>query len=445
MGQHLTRALLVRLLSGVPGVEHGELDRAAYHALTCKACWQTVAETARELRDRGVAMKPGPVFQALIELTGLERSGPVEALKAKGRWLWLQSRGLGERTTELRSNPALRTWELMLVLMEEADRLSRADPGVVEDVITFALRAAELLPAGLPALANDCRADLWASRGNAKRLLGDWKGAAGAFKLAESLREEGSGDPLQAARITGLEASLEIDLGRTEAGLKLLEKARILYEESRDWTNVAKVAIQHANALRELRPGEAIRVAGEALRLLPEDEWRLRMLARGIVIEATAEDGRPDEALLLLQTSRRMFAQFREPTMDLRVKYLEARILHSRGEASAAERFYKNIIASYEELELYKDVFLNRLYLFGFYLSLGKVDQALHLCTESIALLRQVPVHAQMRAVWSELKARHQARTIDGEQLYRVRDYLVQHWRVPAPKLPFEPACVPAG
>lgn len=68
---------------------------------------------------------------------------------------------------------------------------------------------------------NDFRAGALAALGNAKRLASDFSGAGEAFREARSALQEGTGDPLEEARLISLEASLLNDLGefRTGGGL----------------------------------------------------------------------------------------------------------------------------------------------------------------------------------------------------------------------------------
>jgi tetratricopeptide (TPR) repeat protein len=392
-----------------------------------------------DLGDRGALVRPGDQGCGLVlELIEREERRFVDSLSARAWWASLKGWSPDERLAAIQTLQPFQTRVMFDTILAEAASIGPADPDAGEETARFALAIVEVLrpeETG-PELQNDLRAEAWAVLGNCRRIVADWQGAANALSTARSLLDNGTADPLAEARLLSIEASLAVDTGRIDRASHLLDRARRIYAEVEDWPAVAKVAVQQANALRETAPDEAYRIAGEALRLSSGDR-RLEMLARSIRTEALLERGATREALRNHAECRELYNQFPEPRIQLRVRFIEARLLEALDCPHEAEKLYEEVAESFHKAELHRDMFMTRLHLFGFHLSQGAVHRAAEVCRESLAAMESAgPVHAQMRQVWADLLQHIEHRRVDVELLRSVREYMARHWLVPAPRPP---------
>jgi tetratricopeptide (TPR) repeat protein len=123
--------------------------------------------------------------------------------------------------------------------------------------------------------------------------------------------------------------------------------------------------------------------------------------------------------------------------MRIRGTFTGARLLDALGFSQKAERLLEEVVDRDIEHELYKDAFLDLLYLYGHHAKAGDLDKAAHVCRRALTDASLAAIaHDQLRTLWEQLldSTRHQA--ISQELLRDLRQYLGAHWKHPADKPP---------
>jgi tetratricopeptide (TPR) repeat protein len=429
--KHLGREEVVRVFAG--SAFHGEEEHAARHLVGCDACSALAAEVIAELAARQ-ALAPGKKsVRVLADLLKEKEETLIRSLQAKA---WVEAvRALpeAEQARAVREWKDLRSRSFLEAVIEEAAAKAIQDPEEGEDLARFGLTVADALEENQvgPRALGDLRSELWAAIANARRLSADWPGSSTAIQEARLSLATGTGD---------LHAEARLDLGRREPAVSLLKQARGIYVKLGDQQLVARTLLKVANTLTDVDPQQAYEVAGEALGLLDRDEAKLIMMARSIRIECLIELGEIRQALFAFQAIRSRYVQFSEDRIQLRVLFIEARLLEVFGKTREAERRYEQVIRGFWNLRLYKDSLLDRLYLFAFHVNRGALVKAERVCKAGLKQLASIDAHPQMKSVWTELLTSLQTGALDAQALHAVRSYMVLHWRVPAEHSPLAPS-----
>jgi len=188
------------------------------------------------------------------------------------------------------------------------------------------------------ALHFDLRARVWAELGNAYRVNEWFQEAEEALETARSLYEQGTGDPLLAARIDDLEASLRKDQRRLGEASRLLGRVYRAYMKIGE-RHLAGRAMMSRGIILEIdkKPQEAIRCHRKAIALMDARDPQLVAAAHHCLLNALVGAASYAEAgkLLLASDLRRKFAG--DPLNLLRLRWVEAKILAGRGRLQDAE------------------------------------------------------------------------------------------------------------
>jgi len=438
--KHLGREELVRVFAGT--AFQGEEEHAARHLVGCSPCSGLAAEVVAELAARQ-ALAPGKSsVRVLADLLREKEEMFVRSLQAKAWVAAVRVLPEAEQARAVRDWKDLRSRSFLEAVIEEATARVIQDPEEGEDLARFGLTIAGVLEGNQlgSRVLGDLRSELWVAIANARRLSADWQGSSTAFQEARVSLATGTGDLHAQARLLSVEASLLTDLGRRDPAISLLKQARSIYVQLGDQQLVARTLLQVANTLRDVDPQQAYEVAGEALGLLNHDEARLVMMAQSIRIECLIELGEARQALFGFQAARSLYAQFPEAGIQLRVLFMEARLLEAFGKLREAEKLFERVVRGFWEARLYKDSLVDRLYLFAFHFNRGALAKAERVCKAGLKQLATVDAHPQMKSVWTELLASLQAGALDAQALHAVRSYMTLHWRVPAEHSPLAPS-----
>ncbi len=123
--------------------------------------------------------------------------------------------------------------------------------------------------------------------------------------------------------------------------------------------------------------------------------------------------------------------------MQIRGRFTGARLLDALGFEPQAERLFNEVVDGDIEQELYKDAFLDLLYLYGRHMKAGDVEKAARVCRRALtdSVLAEI-AHEQLRTLWSQLLEVAQHREIGEDVLREIRQYLSVFWKRPAGKPP---------
>lgn len=437
MERHLTDRALIRLFT--EEATPPEVDAAVAHLSDCRLCWGLAAKAMAQVKRDGRLVRPPDLRGAVLSLLEERERRSVERLRARGWWAELKELSPARQRDRIRSVASLQTLEFFEVVLEESERLGRADPHRGEQQALVAQMLAELLATRRypEPLTRDLQVEALAVVANCRRLAADWRGAHSAIAEAGGHLKRGPGNPFSKARLLSIYASLCSDTGQLEKALSLLARAASLYRAAGDTEGLARVAVKEASTLfAGGRADEAMARAEEALTLAIDG--RLEMLTRSIITESLIVLDRPSEALRSFTATRPLYEQF--PDVHLRVAYLEARLLDALGCAREAEKLYRDVVAGNLEAEQYKEGFITMLTFFESLYKRGALEKAAGVCEDALEMFERTGAagHAQVAQLWRDLLALVRSRALTEAHLSSARHYLVRHWGAPAARAPLE-------
>jgi tetratricopeptide (TPR) repeat protein len=179
-----------------------------------------------------------------------------------------------------------------------------------------------------------------ACRGNALRATGDLKAAEQPLRFARQVLEtDGNGDPLVAAEIASLTASLRFDQRRFHEAEALLADAFTTYESLGQIKEAASILISQGLLFAEQgKSKKAIRVTLAAAQSLdPERDARLYLATQFNLALFLEDFGEYERALRLLEEQRPLFERFQDPWTMLRYRWSLGTIRRGLGKLEEAE------------------------------------------------------------------------------------------------------------
>ncbi|HEX7183824.1 MAG TPA: hypothetical protein VF756_18490 [Thermoanaerobaculia bacterium] len=239
-----------------------------------------------------------------------------ERLRGIGLWHILEKHNPDRQLALVRADPRMHNWGLYDRLLEKCRETGFRAPAYAVRIAELALAVVETLdPAkhGKERIA-DFRAAALAALGNARRLASDFAGAESALDAAKEELSRGTVDPLEKAGLLSLRASLHKDLGEFERAEDILDRATAIYRSLKDAHLEGRTLLQQADTIGYTNPERAIKLAQDGLALIdPLREPRLEWCGRHTLALFLNDAGKPREALAMLETSRPLYAQFRDP------------------------------------------------------------------------------------------------------------------------------------
>jgi tetratricopeptide (TPR) repeat protein len=200
----------------------------------------------------------------------------------------------------------------------------------------------------------DLRARVWAELGNAYRVNELFEQAEEALEKARSLAGQGTGDPMLAARIDDLEASLRKAQRRLDEAIRLHDRAFRAYMKIGERHLAGRTLLKKGISLElQQHPDEAIRTLKKALTLIDAGrDPKLHASAHHSALKTLVDAERYAEAgkLLLVSDLRRKFAD--DPLNLLRLRWIEAKILIGRERFGDAEIVLSEVRAGFLEHKL---------------------------------------------------------------------------------------------
>jgi tetratricopeptide (TPR) repeat protein len=376
--RHLTKETARRLAkAGLPPEERNEAVR---HLLTrcpqCARMTQNLVAGVREdldsILDRLEARQ-----QEIKE--GIQQ----ERLLAAHQWASLQNHSQAQRLALIDADPQMHTWGLYDAILEAARQAAVKKTGQAIEVADLALAVATSLDEGLygEALIADYQAAAMAVRGNCKRVAKDFEGARADLETAWELLKKGTGDPLARADILRLRGSWNTDLGFCKEAEEIFARAINLYRRVANDSMVGLTMISQARAIDSHDPQRALLVLQEASGYIDpiKDPWA-ELCRRHNLGWCLNESGRPLEAERVLQDSRGLYREFRDPKIELQFQWLEGRIHQSLGNTQKAEEIFERTAADFLERGLPLECLLCSLDLARVLFVQGDRTRALQIC-----------------------------------------------------------------
>lgn len=256
---------------------------------------------------------------------------------------------------------------------------------------SLAVSLAERMEAQEPAERADLQARAWAELGNARRVTGDLAGAEADLGRALHRADQGTGDPALLVQIMDLTASLFVDQRRFAEAFRLLDGVEQSHRAAGDLHAAGRALVSKGTAAGlALCPEEAVRLLGEALRLLDghRDPDLVYMTIHNLLM-FLVDVGRPDEAARLFDQSRGLYALYTGRLDRLHACWLEGRIAAARGEDAAAEGVFRELRTAFADADLPYDAALASLELAAILLRAGRTFEIRELIDETLAIFQE--------------------------------------------------------
>jgi tetratricopeptide (TPR) repeat protein len=433
---HLELEAMRRILSGEG--DACEAEKAAKHLVACERCRAQAGTLIAELRAVRPGLRGAGPLRLVFDLIDQERQWGVEELAAIALRAELQTmpspKSQKDRVKMAKGYHTLAFFQLVMGELREASSWMEA-----ELLASFALASVDGMSLRNLARVSACdlKAKVWTEVANTRRKAAEGKRAHQALADAEKYRKQGTGDRHLEASLLSITASTLADEGQLAKALESLERCAAIYESLSEWALLARTLVQRANILEPIEAAKGLEALDRAVPLIPANDSYLTLLAELLRVECLLEVGKPDEALHAFRRCFPLLIGNPRVRMRIRGQFTCACLLEAIGHRPQAERLFDEVIGRDIEHELYKDAFLDLLYLYGHHVKAGNLEKATRVCQRALTDPSLVEAsHDQLRDLWSNLleAARHQA--VSPDRLKDLRQYLSTHWKHPAPTPP---------
>jgi tetratricopeptide (TPR) repeat protein len=429
---HLGQDAMRRILGGEG--RSREAEAAAEHLVSCDRCRALAGTLLEELRAERPGLRGEGPLQLVFDVVDREHQWGVESLAAIAEWAELRHlpsrRGQRDRVRMTKACHTLAFFHLLLAELREESSWEEA-----EFIAALALLSVEAMSRNqlAPNSYCDLQAEVWTAVANARRRAAEWKRAHQALANAERLLKEGTGDRHLEAGLLSITGSTLADEGQITQALDALERCRAIYEDLSEWALLARTLVKIANIFQPTEPAKGLVALDRAVPLIPAEDSYLKLLAELIRVECLIEVRKPSEALRVFQRCSPLLIATPTTRMRIRGRFTCARLLDALGYKPQAERLFDEVVDRDIEHELYKDAFLDLLYLYGHHVKAGDLEKAVRVCRRALTdpALSAI-AHEQLHTLWTQLLEAAQRQAISQELLRELRQYLSVHWKHPA-------------
>lgn len=331
---------------------------ALLHLLACAAC-------ERELRSRHPVAGPALLLDVFgrkslpkssagapgsarvqLRIEAIRRS-VAELEDAERLWSRVAAESPEHRSLRVRNVSSYWTLGMAVVLLEKCRSRWGDAPRVAEAVAADALAVLELCDRHHDRLrVNDITARAHGYRGNCLRIVNQFDQASEHLLQASQHLEDGTGDHIEKAELLGFESSLLRDQRRLPEAMRILADAGRIHRMTENVDGEARVALQEALLLREMRqPARGVTILRRLLARDSVEEIARDNYYRAIhnLVLLLAESGRVAEARLYLPRLRRLTGRQGSRFDRIRGQWLEATVHDRSGEVDAAELGYRQV------------------------------------------------------------------------------------------------------
>jgi tetratricopeptide (TPR) repeat protein len=275
----------------------------------------------------------------------------IQLKRGAAQWARLAPLSPGRRLALLRDDLSMHHWGLLRHALDACTQAAKMNPVEAVDIAHFAVAVAATLDAGVygEAELHDFEARALTALANAKRAAADFEGAAEAFVAAWRHVATGTDDPYERANVLCHEALLLRDLGQFESAAGLLDQAYLLYEQAGDTPLCGRVLIQQASSIGFVDPLQGVALARRGLAMLDtvNGDPYLELSARNVLAHFLNDAGYPEEARLLQEKHRALYAKFPGVAVQSRMHWLDGLIARNLGDFPTAERKFRELRAAF--------------------------------------------------------------------------------------------------
>ena len=257
------------------------------------------------------------------------------------------------------------------------------------ELAALAIEIANVLPESEfgKRLLGDLQARAWGHLANAKRVASDYPGADAALARAKESLRQGTGDPLEKARVLSFEASLRITQHKLEEAEELLVYVQRVYRRLGDIQQLGRTLVKMAHVLLlKGKLDKAIAGLFEAVKLIDHQrEPDLWETAIHNLADAYSLAGRFMEARALLTRNRDLFVS---PAAQAHYLGIKARVDLGLGQFEAAEGGFRQACERFLELGRPHKAAYIALELAQAYLDRGRTEDLEALTTELLPVFQ---------------------------------------------------------
>lgn len=342
------------------------------------------------------------VFRSVVE-----EKNEIDNQRATADVLLAEISGLASNQQKLliRNSARYQVWGLAEALLRNARQGWTEDPCRSQQLAELAVEVAEQLNvSGFRArLLNDLKAEGWSYVGNCRRIRSHYQEASEAFRTAERLLAQGSGDRLERAQLLDFEASLLIDRGDFHRAEHVLTEAIEEYRLAADRHLEGRALLKKAKLLRDSGLIEqTIPVLQRAANLVDVGrEPALDFSMKRNLFLYLLEAGRVEEAQKLLPEVRELTREFGGRLERLRLLWTEGLLCKALGQLDLAREVLVQVREGFVAAEIGNDVALVSLDLALVHLEAGNTVEVRSLAVESVPLFASRGVHREVVMAWS--------------------------------------------
>ncbi len=344
---------------------------------------------------------PGPYRKVLDRSRARLREVELRVLReerdARQDLVDLLGRAPEERRSLIAADERLRTYSLARWAAEQSRSTVLHDPTLALELAAAGREIAGRLDPRTygGSHVRDLQAYAEAVFGNALRVTGDLRGAAGAFALAREYLELGGGDPSEALEVDDLESSLcrslrdfrralelservvegNLELGQTDSAARALQKRSIILQE-----------------MGELEEAIDVLRTAAALAVDSSDDSLVFRIHHGLAICLARADRIP-EARGLLEQNRDLYRFLSSPKVDGCRLWLEGLIALGGDDLPAAAEALSRSRALFEEHGFPYDTAQVSLDLAAALAGLGRAAEVRELAAATYAFMESREVH----------------------------------------------------
>jgi len=430
---HLGAGALRRILGGTACTR--ETESAVEHVISCERCRALAGTLSDELRGGRSGIRSEDSLRLLFELIDREHQSRVRALVALAEWAELRRlpsrRSQRDRVRMAKTCHTLAFFRIALSELKEEPSWEEAE--FLASLVLLSSEAMRQREQISEASHHDLQDEVWTAGANSPRRAAEWKRAHQALATAERHLKGGNGDRRLEAGLLSITASTLADEGQAKQALEVLEKCKAIYEDLSEWALLARTLVKTANVLEPIDPAAGLAALDHAAPLIPLEDSYLKLLAELLRVECLIGVGKPSEALQVFERCADLFISNPRPRMRIRGLFIGAKLLDALGFRPQAERLFEEVVNGDVEHELYKDAFLDLLYLYELHMKAGDLEKAARVCRRALtdSALAEI-AHEQLRVLWTQLLAAAQRQALGQDLLRELRRYLGVHWKHPA-------------
>ena len=271
-----------------------------------------------------------------------------------------RDRSAGERLFQELSTHPVDRWALLCLnrrtfhniflckaILDKAKELGFSDASAGLEMAEVALALADRLPAERygEALISDLKGHGWCSMGNLRTRSSDLAGAEEALERSREFLAEGTGDPMELARLERVRGTYLLYRRDFQAGIRAYDKAIRIYDSIGAGHEAGGSRLDKGTLLSAMGDQQAaVEITELGLETVDEElEPRVALAGRHNLSVFQQRLGNLDRAVDILKEIAPLYRDQKDALVMLRLRWLEGHLAQARGDLPQAERTYLEV------------------------------------------------------------------------------------------------------